>query len=59
VAWLWVETEEGGHLRHLRRFAAIGLRWGGDVAREWVVGGGQAMGNGARSGWGLPSHVWG
>jgi len=40
-------------------FAAIGLGWGGDVAREWVVGGGQAMGNGAGCGWGLPSRVWG
>jgi len=38
---------------------AIGLGWGGDVARERVVGGGQAMGNGTGSGWGLPSRVWG
>ena len=40
-------------------FAAIGLGWGSDMAREQVVGGGQVMGNGTGSGWGLPSCVWG
>ena len=56
VARLWVETEAGGRLR---RFRGYRLAWGGDVASEWVVGGGQAVGNGAGSGWGLPSRLWG
>ena len=43
----------------LRRFRGYQLAWGGDVAGEQVVGGGQAVGNGAGSGWGLPSRVRG
>lgn len=56
VARLWVETEVGGRLR---RFRGYRLAWGGDVASEWMVGGGQVVGNGAGSGWGLPSRVGG
>ena len=56
VAQLWVETEVGGRLR---RFRGYRLAWGGDVASEWMVGGGQVVGNGAGSGWGLPSRVGG
>ena len=29
------------------------------MAGEQVVGGGQAVGNGAGSGWGLSSRIWG
>ena len=48
---------DGGGGR-LHRFRGHRLAWGGDVAGEQVVGG-QAVGNSAGSGWGLPSHVWG
>ena len=56
VAQLWVETEAGGRLC---RFRGYRLAWGGAVASQWVVGGGQAVGNGTGSGWGLPSCLWG
>lgn len=29
------------------------------MTTECVVGGGQVVGNGAESRWGLPSHIWG